>query len=249
MQEWHETPLDFIWKRSTSFKANKHWEYLSYVSHKCRVPLFTRIPGKPWARIPSDIWRNPKGPIVWICLCLQVVFCFSFLWPWDFHFASTVEQNLWRACAVLHTFYSFIITVYYIFWLHASKLAHILKNASKTLALRTRAMTMTGRSASTLEKPLPPLPRFGRPISLDPEASETQEAPNSRCKRLDKWRNLSIDRDPDQEVKLRYIWPFWILTILYMLSHLYIYIEDFLALRSQPADVYRAPNQYFPLIR
>lgn len=47
---------------------------------------------------------------------------------------------------------------------------------------------------------------------------------------------------------LRWTTLLFFLTVVYIFSHLYIYLEDIISLRSQPEKVFLANNQFFPFI-
>jgi hypothetical protein len=64
----------------------------------------------------------------------------------------------------------------------------------------------------------------------------------------DKVRNLSADKDPELAVPLR-MWCFpTLLCALYCFARMYILVEDFIGLRSLPADAYTTVqwSQYIP---
>ena len=243
--------MEFVWKRS-SFEGDKHWQYLSYLSHKACFALFTRLPGTPWRRMPSDIWHRPRGLLVPLGLLVQVPYCLSFLAAWNFHFATGTEQVLWRVSAIYHAFYSLMITGYYIFWLDCSKIVESVPFLARLAWLpRHRqgpsviAMRSPYRHAGDAE--------HGYSVTLSATAPQSTKTNVQHWKTgieawLSHWSNLSPQQDPEQTVSLRWTLTLFLLTVVYIFSHLYIYLEDFAALRSQPADVYLTTHQFFPLI-
>jgi hypothetical protein len=50
------------------------------------------------------------------------------------------------------------------------------------------------------------------------------------------------------EIPLRILVPVTITCALYILCRLFIYFEDFFALRAQPAGVYVTVNRFMPLL-
>ena len=62
------------------------------------------------------------------------------------------------------------------------------------------------------------------------------------------WRNLSENQDPQMEVPLRIVIPITITCFIYVLCRFYIYLEDLISLRAQPADVYLTVNNFFPFL-
>lgn len=234
MTDWHETPFDFIWKRG-SLKIDKDWQFASRLSHKLCVPFFTRLPGRPWARMPSDIWIQPKVAVAVPATVLQIPYSLSFLWAWNFHFASKAEQILWRSSAVFHAVYIWFITLHYMYYLKKP-------NAAQTSGSLPRP---------NFSRPLPTC-EFEVEESLQEIPASPSEEKRSRLHRIKRyiaqWRNTTPTQDPDHEMSLRWSCCILALTFLYTLAHVFIGIEDFISLRSQPADIYRTPGEYFPLI-
>ncbi|POR39059.1 Uncharacterized protein TPAR_00737 [Tolypocladium paradoxum] len=252
-EQWYGTPMDFVWKRG-SFQGDKHWEYLSHLSHQAYMPLFTRLPGRPWERIPSDIWYPPEAIAVWPGLAVQLPFCCCFLLAWNFHFATDAERIIWRISATYHAGYSLFITGAYLFWLRDVLLGRR-RELPPTQSRRPPPLARQLRSTATTDEPAE--------VELQPtsDSSLPQKAPRfespkkgSRWSKaamqawLDSWRNLSPEQDPDEDVSLRWMGVLFLFTVAYIFSHLFIYVEDLISLRSQPADTYLADNQFFPFI-
>lgn len=61
-------------------------------------------------------------------------------------------------------------------------------------------------------------------------------------------RNLSLDHDPDLYSPLRVILPWTVGGALFCLSRAYLYTEDFISLRTQPAGVYITVSGFMPFI-
>lgn len=258
--KWHDTPLDFIWKRS-SFHLDKQWQYFSYLSHACHVPLFTRLPSRrntAWERMPSDIWYRPRGLLVLLGLVVQIPFCFSFLGAWNFHFASRAELLLWRMCAVYHAAYSLVITFYYILGLGD----HIQQEQEKTSQSRIDqqphllsptgtqpSVTGTGKISALLPLSAGRVTALRTHSENNPSASRKASFKRKMLSTLHRWKNLSPSRDIDHEISLRWTALLFFLTVIYIFSHLYIYLEDIISLRSQPKKVFLAKNQFFPFIK
>lgn len=234
MTDWHETPFDFIWKRG-ALKIDKDWQFASRLSHQLCIPLFTRLPGRPWVRMPSDIWIQPKVAVAVPATVLQIPFSLSFLWAWDFHFASKAEQILWRSSAVFHAVYIWFITLHYMYYLRKPPTAQA-SNAlpqSKTITQPPKDEFQVGKS----------------PHRIPNHHSRKEDSRLNRIKRhIARWRNTTPTQDPDHHMSLRWSCCILTLTLLYSLAHIFIGIEDFISLRSQPADIYRTPGEYFPLI-
>ncbi len=65
---------------------------------------------------------------------------------------------------------------------------------------------------------------------------------------VDTWRNLSPEQDPALRVSLRVYVPVLLICIIYALCRVFIYVEDFIGLRSQPAEVYVTVNRFIPFL-
>lgn len=250
LKDWHETPFDFLWKRG-NFRGDKHWQHLSHLSHKANFPLFTRLPGLPWARMPSDIWIRPRGTLTVLGVFLQIPFCLSLLWPWNFHFATKTEQVLWRTSAVYHALYTCFITLYYLLWLDETKVARLAKVSLLNLHSRPLLPTTTPAHATIQKNETSNYALTDATVSEDTSAKmSTWATIKARITKLGhSWKNISPSQDPDHDVSRRFSTPIFIFTVIYIFSHVFVYIEDIIALRSQPAGVYLATTQYFPLIR
>lgn len=258
---WYETPLDFVWKRN-SFRLDTHWQYYSYLSHLWYLPLFTRLPNSPnsaWERIPSDIWHRPQPFLIPAGLIVQVPFCLSFLIAWKFHFSTWAEMILWRVSAVYHAAFSLLITVHYIWGWGLGEQENSSQSSTTPSELNQHtdatAFGETQRSIVEISKTMAVLPAdvmkgISTPSYHDEQdlAARKNSLKNRVLQGLQSWRNLSPELDPDHEVSLRWAVVQFILTVFYALCHLYIYLEDVISLRSQPADVYLADNQILPSI-
>lgn len=63
---------------------------------------------------------------------------------------------------------------------------------------------------------------------------------------LDCLRNISADKDPEMALPLRALIAVTVVCVPYTLARIYVYVEDFISMRVQPADVYVTVNRYLP---
>ncbi len=197
---------------------DKHWAYYADLSLRAKLPIFHRATKPQWDRIPSDIWYRVEGYLIPLAMIVQVPFCFAFLGAWNFHFPSRSEQVMWRAASVFHASYSSLGTAYYFFTL--------IPRTAKKPTKKTTLVPLAATSASTR-----------RPAAKAPRNWLQQWA--------ESMRNLSIDKDPDMAMSLRWTMSIFFPTVLYIFCRLYFYVEDIVSLRSQPGDVYAPINSLF----
>ncbi|KAL8326457.1 hypothetical protein RB597_002976 [Gaeumannomyces tritici] len=255
--KYYRTPLDFISRRG--FHLERHWRYYSELTYWVHFPLFNRqMNVTPWDRFPSDIFL-PVDDLILILFgfFIQAPFSVCLLVAWNFHFPTTAERDLWRVCSVYHSVFSFLGMVY--FSIH---LFTLWKMAGK--GKDKRASTGSGSNSNNVLR----LPTTDEEISLtrrgaeDSDMSEAADAARPVVHRktglpksmsrfeawLVQWRNISPDQDPDMEVPLRWIAPIFLASATYIFCRLYIYIEDFVGLRSQPQGVYMTVNKFVPFL-
>lgn len=193
------------------------------------------ISRKPWDRVPSDMWLCPEPWYAPGAALVLVGFSIIFVLAWNFHFPTDAEKLLWRICSAYHAAFSVYGGAYYLFEMFRH-------NQKKQTA------PPSGRLGSQL--------RTNSMSSIDIESQHAaQRRITSGWRRLFRfieqarvWRNLSRDQDPKMEVPLRIIIPITITCFLYCLCRAYIYIEDLISLRLQPAGVYLTGNRYLPFL-
>lgn len=188
------------------------------LSLRAKLPIFHRATKPQWDRIPSDIWYRVEGYLIPVAMIVQVPFFFAFLGAWNFHFPSRSEQVMWRAASVFHASYSSLGTAYYFFTLVPKTANRSQKNMI--------SVPLTATSAWTRH------PAAKAPRSWLEQCAESM-------------RNLSLDKDPDMAMSLRWTMGIFFPTVLYIFCRLYFYVEDVVSLRSQPANVYAPINSLF----
>ncbi|ROT42542.1 hypothetical protein SODALDRAFT_326702 [Sodiomyces alkalinus F11] len=255
--KWYRTPLDFISRRN--FHIDKHWQYYSRLTHIVGVPFFSReVRTVPWDRFPSDTWIAPEGWIIPFGLLIQIPFSLAFLAGWDMHFPSEGEMWAWRACSIFHAAYSLLGTVYFMFGslrgrgerlISLRTVGGLVKSQSDVNSGATQNHTELS-SSSDLESQLVQddvtLNGLGALRAKTGAVKPLRRAKTGFTTWVARWRNISLDQDPDMEVPLRWMVPFLIPTFLYIFCRLYFYAEDFIALRQQPEAVYLGHERFIP---
>jgi hypothetical protein len=107
-----------------------------------------------------------------------------------------------------------------------------------TLKIQPAAHVETGSSG------VHPTERNREPSS----ESSLHTALSSISKTLQPWRNISVDGDPGNAIPIRVNFPWMLFTILYIFGRVFIYVEDLMSLRSQPAGVYISVNRFLPFL-
>ena len=179
------------------------------------------ITARPWDRFPSDMWLYPDARFHPLASLILIGFSFVFTLAWNFHFPTYTEQLLWRTCSVYHTCFTIFVGLYY--------LAET--REKKKTSVRAREATQI-KDAEAQTKRRYAVYRRGKAVLAW----------------IRTWRNMSPEQDPEMEVPLRIMVPVTITVLLYVLCRLYIYFDDFFALRQQPAGVYLTVNKFMPVI-
>ncbi|RMJ18285.1 hypothetical protein BHE90_004050 [Fusarium euwallaceae] len=222
---YYRTPLEFIGRKR--FGIDAHWNYYVSLAHKLRINFVSRpITRRPWDRVPSDMWICP-GP--WYAPGAAIVlagFSIIFVLAWDFTFPTEKEKFLWRICSAYHAAFSLYGGAYY-----AIEMAR--QNRKKE-----KKPTRAGRQLSNLQREQSDLPDTESQRTPSQRTNPTRGRVGLFLERARSWRNLSENQDPNMEVPLRIIIPITITCFAYVLCRFYIYLEDLISLRMQPADVY-----------
>ncbi|KAL8357040.1 hypothetical protein RB598_002052 [Gaeumannomyces tritici] len=268
-QEYYRTPLDFISRRK--FHIERYWRYYSELSYLLHIPFFNRqLKATPWDRFPSDMWIPVNGWLVPITVLVQLPFSVCFLVAWNFHFPTTAERELWRVCAIYHAGFYLIGTVYYMFGSMKGACERIVPFhifTANTTAGECEDKSV-GAGECLIGDRVPPTsvaveePSLARRGTGDPDSSGVAYAAKPMVHKktglqkfmarlrawLVKWRNISPDQDPDMELPLRWVAPIFLACNIYTFCRVYIYIEDFAGLRSQPLGVYMTVNKFVPFL-
>lgn len=229
--DYYRTPLDFISRKR--FGIDAHWNYYVSLAHKMHINFVSRpISRKPWDRVPSDMWLCPPAWYAPGAALVLAGFSVMFVLAWNFHFPTEAEKLLWRICSAYHAAFSIYGGAYYAFEMFRPNHK---KQTPTGLGNRLRTNTMDSID-----------------VEAQPSAQRQRTFGRRRLLRFVErtrvWRNLSEDQDPANEVPLRVIIPITIACFAYCLCRFYIYLEDLISLRLQPADVYLTVNRYLPFL-
>lgn len=191
-----------------------------------------------WDRIPDDLWHPFSDKLLWLLSgSFQIGFSLSFLAGWNFHFPSTTEQVLWRFATAYHCIFSLFGGAYILY----SEID----------------FQKTGGHSKIVETELAEVPRLrdsddteSRPATVESvslRSGRAHKLRNNLYRSVESFRNISTDQDPELKVRLRSAWSIMGLTVIYVLCRLFIYVEDFISIRSQPQGVYITVNRFMPI--
>lgn len=201
------------------------------------MPLLSRKIPKLWDRFPCASMDPPDSVYLMLCgLSVLMFYASSFCLAWNFFFPTRTEQLLWRICSVYHGCFTASAGIHY-----AASTLNFLKT-TKRGELTSRALI----NPPTME------------TEQDAEAQSLRGKERPQCRkslgqlRVIQWvtslRNLSPDQDPDVQSSLRGILGWSVGGILFGFCRAYLYTEDFISLRSQPAGIYVTVNSYLPFL-
>lgn len=220
---WYRTPLYFISQRR--FHPEATWAHASELTYLVHLPLFNRKmnvkPGEPWDRFPSDIFQPADGSyllLVPLVMSIQIPYALSFLAAWTFHFPTAAEMWLWRACAIYHGAFTLFVTPYMAFQYHQGFADEMIQKLRRSQARPHFTRLKRLRIVSALQA------------------------------WLEKWRNLSPDRDPDMRIQIRWMLPMVLINFIYIFCRGLLFALDFAGLRQQPVDVYKTVNRFVPFL-
>lgn len=210
---------------------------MQHLPGECRLPLLSRKIPKLWDRFPCASMDPPDSMyLVLSGLVILIFYASSFCLAWNFSFPTQTEQLLWRICSVYHGCFTASAGIHYTIstWNFLRKT----KNGEST----SRALM----DQSTMEN------------VHDAEAQSLRGKERPQCRKslgrlppirwLTSLRNLSPDQDPDVQSSLRWILSWSVCGMFFAFCRAYLYIEDFISLRSQPAGVYITVNNYLPFL-
>jgi len=274
-EEWHRTPLDFIdgprFQIDTHWSYYTRLTHLLRLPVISR-PMKSR----PWDRFPSDTWISAERSWLLAPFAGFVLLVFSGWWliAWNFFFPTPVEQYMWRVCAVAQAAFGLYGGVYYM--LEGFKWHEAHDELERQMPASAVTTTMSSPGATTTKVISTESALLVLSDSADAEsqthlqsASDRRSSSRERWRRLfprpvvvqwdyllrtyrkfDRWldviRNISPDQDPQMALPLHVIVPVTVVCALYATSRVYVYVEDYISLRVQPAGVYMTVNRYVP---
>ncbi|KAI0515448.1 hypothetical protein F5B22DRAFT_656120 [Xylaria bambusicola] len=251
LEIWYRTPLDFI--RDDRWGIDTHWSYYTRISHIIHVRMVSRpVKTRPWNRLPSDQWLPPDQVLIPFGSLILLLFSSSFLIAWNFYFPTKTEQWLWRGFAIYHSVFVVYGGVYYLI-----EAIRWNKRKPKDSAEGTSGVSTIphGDTAQDLIRPSTS-ERNVSPAQQQPTCNQTNPIAGSHWQRwywitqqrIVSLRNISADKDPDMVMPLRVIVPVTVTCVLYIIARGFLYIEDFISLRLQPANTYESVNKFLPFI-
>ncbi|OTA87946.1 hypothetical protein M434DRAFT_35086 [Hypoxylon sp. CO27-5] len=241
-ETWYRTPVDFI--SGHRWRIEAHWAYYTSVLHIFHLNVVSRtITSRPWNRFPSDMWLPPDMIFVPFGIVVLLLFSSSFLVAWNFFFPTYIEKLLWRIFGLYHAIFVVYGGIYYL--IEAIKWNKRMDKHSRSL------------DHLPLARSIPLVAYVSRDADLETQPSQPPKRTLIHAilrwffKKglfVASWRNISVDQDPEMAVPLRVIVPVTVTCIIYIICRLFIYVEDFLSLRTQPAGVYVTVNRFIPFL-
>lgn len=178
------------------------------------------------------------GFLLSLGLTALVLYASAFCLAWNFYFPTRTEQMLWRACSVYHGFYTVLAGIHY----GISTLDHFQKTkdgASTSKALQEHPMGLEMVAGHDVE-------------GHHPAGKKSPRKGHLGRLYIPQWvaglRNLSTDQDPDVQSSLGGLLPWTLGGVLFCFCRGYLYVEDFISLRAQPADVYVTVDIFLPFV-
>ena len=191
-----------------------------------------RVKAAPWDRIPSDMFLLMEFNMAFVGAGFILCFCCIFPIAWNFHFASTFEQDAWRAASLYMIVYGMAGITTMGFWMF--------------VASREPDFEMSLFEKSLVDSSLHRLYTrfFGKPKAPScPNGGRSQDGTLERTRRwLSQPHNISREKDPRLAVTVTFLLPNALLCMFYCIFRLYILMEDIVALRSLPSDAYATVN-------
>lgn len=206
---YSRTPLDFI--------SREEWPWSMYWSNWINILRNMHISFRPRA-LPVDRFENTlflpiSRRLVILPQLLCFCFCAVFFCGWNLTFPTKAEQTLWRAACVtiLLSILAYYLITEVVFFIYP--------------ALRRSLIAA-----------------FGRYINWRRSTNPRQVIPSRLSQKVNLIaacvRNNSVSQDPALTLPLKAILPVYCLGFMYCCSRTYIYIADWIELRSLPPTAY-----------
>ena len=220
------------------------WLWHKELTYKVKFPVFGRKMRRGlWDRIPDDIWHPYSDKFLWmISGVIQVGFSVSYLAGWNFYFPTTAERILWRLSTSYHCWFSLFGGSYILY-----NEFDLRKTGGLWRDLDGPQQPDTPQPTSSSDVESPP-PTKAESVGLRSGLSNRlRNLWNLISRTLEGWRNISRDQDPELRIRIRSAWSIFGLTVVYFFCRAYIYVEDFISIRSQPQGVYVTVGRFFPI--
>lgn len=194
------------------------------------IPIFSRpITSRPWNRFRSDTWLCPDFQYIAISWLVLLGFSVLFIAAWDFYFLTNTERILRRVCCIYHAFFSIFGGVYFVREMFRSKRL-VPKNYGHNNHQHGNEEQILEESMQTADNKLITLLR-------------------AKVRHLLQGISPAAEKDPEVGVvSFRVFAPVSVICIVYVFCRTYIYVEDFISLRSQPSGVYVGVNKFIPFL-
>ncbi len=218
-QPYKYTPLDFV-NRDEWFMT-MFWAYYTQCLRNIHLGIcFIRPKVPPRDRIPTINWPKTTIRIELWSGTILLAYNTLFLLAWNFHFATPLEQILWRVASIIAVAFVVVGGVY-VWYLRA-----ILRKRSRDDERSTPQAQEEGEKEEKAKAMVTSLPRH----------SSSRAHPIKSI--ANKLRNNSPDHDPLLTIPLRVWVPVTIVCFLYCVSRAYILIEDAIGLRQLPVSAF-----------
>lgn len=218
------TPLDFVSRTDWSWDLeywnlsswNLYWTYWMNILRKLGIDFISKK--RPIRHIQDDNFPPLSRSTMVILFLIQIIYAGIHVAAWNFHFATSTEQLLWRISTL------YILGSVLLGWT-IDLYPHLHPRLRNHLKLRRPQPKSQDLEANSRHKHFPSI-----------GAKMNQFACNLR--------NNSSGRDPAQEVPLKALVPMTLLAAVYCFARAYAIVEDIVSLRSQPASVYDSVNWF-----
>jgi hypothetical protein len=241
-QPYYQTPLDFVSRDETAL--NLAWQYYNELCRKILFsPFSRRVKNIPWDRNPGDIFLRMDFDLELVGVAFILVFSAVFLLAWNIPFPSAVERDFWRVASIYMLVYGFVGAAWMEFamWIFVpqNRLAEGLEpsivergNAKKAHPIRDFYFKIQHwlKNRKT---------RARRSMDLDQDSLVPHQKKGGILAFLSRSHNISHGKDPYMGVQVGFIIVTSVLCVFYCVFRVFIFVEDFIGLRSLPLSAYQ----------
>ncbi|KAI1070574.1 hypothetical protein LB507_006829 [Fusarium sp. FIESC RH6] len=241
-QPYYQTPLDFISRDETAL--NLAWQYYNELSRKILFsPFSRRVENIPWDRNPGDIFLRMDFDLELVGVAFILVFSAVFLTAWNIPFPSAVERDFWRAASIYMLVYGFVGAAWMEFamWIFVPQ-DRLYQGLEPSFVERANAQTahpirdfyfkvqkwLKNRKSRTR-----------RSLDVGHDSLVPQQKKGGIFAFLSRSHNISHEKDPYMGVQVGFIIVTSVLCVFYCVFRVYIFVEDFIGLRSLPLSAYQ----------
>lgn len=222
--DWLRTPLDFI-DAKREWPWNLYWHYgLAMIKKLTGMPWLVLHPKcRPFERLPDDYWPEPTIRSLPTLFVFHVGYAAILMAGWNLELPTRTELLLWRISTSIQlgTILSGWATMPLQIQDTPPQLQKLFSFASRE---RERFRTRKDRIMPTMRK------WYSR-------GSITEEIES----RADKARTL-INQHPHWKISLRLLLVYQVTWCVYLVTRLYIVVEDVVSLRALPVTAFTSVN-------